>query len=246
MRVFFLDDSGNKVRSDRERYFCLGGFSVLGEDVPVFEQIQSALWALHDGLGLPGDELKFAHIGSDRDTKRKPNPLVRIGLDFTQRQDFILHALDLIASVPSLEIVASLVDKRVVYGDPPFVHAFKVLVERCEHSLRDKETHGLLFCDDENKQEKPMRELLSTGFSEYVSFIRIKETIAFIPSKESPGIQFADLVTGSIARAANFSDWRYLDRIISRVRKSNSGNWRGHGIKVYPRGNLVRKPEKNV
>ena len=86
-----------------------------------------------------------------------------------------------------------------------------------------------------------MRELLGQGSTEFMRFTRVKETIAFMPSVLSPGVQFADLVAGSIARAANRGDWGYLDVVMPKVRISNNGKWDGHGIKVFPRGGFPTK-----
>lgn len=235
MRVFFFDDSGQKTGIDIDRYLCVAGFSVSAADLPLVSEYQREIWSLHDGLGARGDELKFAHVGIPKDTEKKPNPLVRVGLDdFAERRDFVMAALRKLVSIPSLEIIGAVVDKKRAFGQPPMHHALIVLFERVEKSLMDKGTHGLMFCDEENKHEAPLRSLLDVGSTAYVKFQSIKETIAFLPSVSSPGVQFADLVAGSIHRAANKGDAAYLDILMPRVRRDGLNRWLGAGIKMFP------------
>ena len=246
MRIFFFDDSGQKKGYEIDRYLCVAGFSIAASDLPLLTLYQQEMWSLHDGLGLPGDELKFSHVGRGSDTEKKPNPLVRIGLtDFSQRRAFVMTALEKLTQIPSLEVIGALVDKKRAYGDPPMHHALTVLFERAEMSLNDKSTHGLMFCDDENKNETPLRALLDQGSTTYVKFESIKETIAFVPSVSSPGVQFADLVAGSIFRAANTGDTEYLQKLMPQVRRDFSGNWQGAGIKMFPTARFpveIKKP----
>jgi len=235
MRVFYFDDSGQKTGYTIDRYLCVAGFSVAASEVPLLARYQREMWLMHEGLGAQGDELKFAHVGKPTDTQKKPNPLVRVGLtEFEDRRGFVLASLHKLVQIPSLEIIAAVVDKKKAYGLPPMHHALTVLFERVEKSLADKKTHGLMFCDEENKNETELRQLLEVGSTAYVTFENIQETIAFVPSVSSPGIQWADLVTGSIHRAANKGDSAYLDILLPHVRRDGWGRWLGAGIKMYP------------
>lgn len=65
MRIFHFDDSGNKVSARDDRYFCLAGFSIDASDLPKLEMLRNSMWDVLPGLGLAGDELKFAHVGMD-------------------------------------------------------------------------------------------------------------------------------------------------------------------------------------
>ncbi|MEN9961841.1 MAG: hypothetical protein RIS66_254 [Actinomycetota bacterium] len=235
MRIFFFDDSGQKKGHDIDRYLCVAGFSIEAPDLPLLTHYQQEMWLLHEDLGKPGDELKFSHVGKGRDTEKKPNPLVRVGMtDFSERRHFVMQALSKLVQIESLEVIGAVVDKKKSFGPPPMHHALTVLFERAELSLQDKNTHGLMFCDDENKNEVPLRALLDAGSTNYVKFQNIKETIAFVPSVSSPGVQFADLVAGSIFRAANTGDTGYMEKLMPHVRTDSWGRWRGHGIKMYP------------
>ncbi len=235
MRIFFFDDSGQKKGYEMDRYLCVAGFSIAAADLPMLTQYQREMWLYHEGLGLSGDELKFSHVGKGSDTEKKPNPLVRVGMsEFSQRRGFVMEALLKLTKIPSLEVIGALVDKKRAYGAPPMHHALTVLFERAELSLLEKETHGLMFCDDENKNEVPLRALLDKGSTDFVQFQSIMETIAFVPSVSSPGVQFADLVAGSIFRAANNGDTEYMEKLLPRVRTDNRGRWLGAGIKMFP------------
>lgn len=246
MRIFFFDDSGQKKGYDIDRYLCVAGFSVAAPDLPLLTHIQQEMWSLHEDLGKPGDELKFSHVGKGSDSEKKPNPLVRVGMtDFPQRRQFVMTALSKLMQIESLEVIGAVVDKKRAFGAPPMHHALTVLFERAELSLQDKNTHGLMFCDDENKNEVPLRALLDAGSTNYVKFQSIKETIAFVPSVSSPGVQFADLVAGSIFRAANKGDTGYMEKLTSRIRTDSWGRWQGPGIKMYPTASFpveIKKP----
>lgn len=244
MRIFYFDDSGNKVSTGQgNRFFCLGGFSIDAQDLPLLKHHRDVMWKKHPGLGLPNDEMKFAHVASERDRPGKSNPLVRVGMDLDSRRRFVLEALQGLVSIKSLEIVAGLVDKPSAYGKPHFVHAMTVLMERSQMSLSEKSDFGIMFCDEENRNQTPLRDVLTQGSTDYVKLTHIKETVAFVPSHLSPGVQFADLVAGAISRAANSGDWGYMNIILPAVRRSSTGAWDRHGIKIYPRGNFPKKNE---
>lgn len=250
MRVFFLDDAGNRSAKSQERYFALGGFSVDADEIHLLREVQSQLWELHGGLGAPGDEIKFSHVGSIRNRPAKPNPLVREGLSREERREFIMEALSSLVKIPSIEVIVAVVDKKYSFGQPPFLHGLTVLSERVQKSLEEKGHRGMLICDEENTAHGAMRELFHTGGTEYVSFTNLLETISFVPSKWSPGIQMADIIVGSVARALNYDDYGYFDIIRPILRTSPTGKaWKGFGVAVFPNKEWPfknKRPGENV
>lgn len=235
MRVFFLDDAGNRTAKSSERYFALGGFSVDADEIHLLREVQQELWQQHEGLGALGDEIKFSHVASIRDRPNKPNPLVREGLSLAERREFILGALASLVKIPSIEAIIAVVDKKHAFGQPPYHHGLTVLSERVQKSFEEKGHRGMLICDEENTAQGAMRDIFHTGGTEYVAFTNLLETISFVPSKWSPGIQMADIIVGSVARALNYEDFRYFDLIRPILRTSPSGKaWKGFGVAVFP------------
>ncbi|MBD4583766.1 DUF3800 domain-containing protein, partial [Xanthomonas citri pv. citri] len=70
-------------------------------------------------------------------------------------------------------------------------------------------THALVLMDEEQADDKALREVMRNG-SEFLKYDRILDTIAFIPSEESIGIQVADLAAGAISRYFNSNDPGYV------------------------------------
>lgn len=230
-----MDDAGNRRDSRSEQYFALGGFSINADEVHLLKELQQRMWATNPDLGQRGDEIKFAHVGSNFDRRKSPNPLVRVGMDMNARRGFVIEALESLGKIPSIEAIVAVVDKKLAYGPKPYEHAMTCLTERLVHSLSEKSERGMFICDEEQRAQKDMREVLDSGGSWYVQFASIVETILFVPSVWSPGVQFADLVAGSVARAMNYGDTKYMKKIEPYLRKqTGTQRWQGFGIVVFP------------
>ena len=234
MRIFYVDDSGQRKKLSNDRYFILGGFGIDGREVPKLKKLQQELFATVQGMGAPGDELKFSSIGHNKHSLAIPNPFAREKIPLTERIQMIQNALDELGKIPSIEAIVAVVDKKYAFGAEPLEHAFRILMERIQISCEEKDKSTLIFSDEEQSAKKQFRELHDKNASQYVVYKNIVETISFVPSNLSAGIQFADLVAGSTSRMLNFGDQKYFEKLIPYLRTGANQKWRTFGLALFP------------
>lgn len=234
MRVLFVDDSGHRRGRPQEPYFCFGAFSV---DAAHLKQLERRLAVLKKHWGLqpmPADEIKFNQIGRDHDTQRRPNPLVRLGYDRPARIEFGYEVLRHLVAVPSTIVFGVGVDRRQLRpGESAIEWAFKLLTERFEFSLNNEDPRvGLIICDTDDVEDEAMRQAIYSG-SAWTNLPNIAETVMFVPSHHSPGVQFADFVAGSMGRWWNYRDDKYVERLLPNLSRTRHDDWRGAGLKSF-------------
>lgn len=235
MRVFFVDDSGQrKPVQGQKPWFCFGAISV---DASHVSELGHRLARLKKSWGLeplPGDEIKFNQIGRAHDTRRKPNPLVRLGYDQDERTQFGLDALKTLSKVKSLKVFGVGVDVETLRrGEVGADWAWKLLTERFEYSMNDETNKcALAICDQEDADDEAMRQALLYG-TEFTKLPSFPEPVMFVPSHLSPGVQFADLVAGAFGRWWNHRDDKYLQVLEPAIHRDAQGCWQAAGIKSF-------------
>lgn len=234
MRILFVDDSGHRRANAREPYFCFGGFSIHSEHVKQLGRRLDAIktkWKLDR---LPADEIKFNQIGRGHNTSKKPNPLVRLGYDMSARIQFGTEVLSHLVAIPGVRVFGVGVDRRQLrLGESAIDWAFLLLSERFEFSLNYEVPRvGLIICDSEDVEDEAMRRALYSG-SAWTKLPNIAETIMFVPSHHSPGVQFADFVAGAMGRWWNYRDDKYVRILAPVLQRTAHGAWRGAGLKSF-------------
>lgn len=91
--------------------------------------------------------------------------------------------------------------------------------------------------DEEQKSDKDLRRALRDG-SEYMNYDSVIDSIGFMPSEESIGIQIADLTVGAAGRHVNHNDDGYI-RTFARSLKRTGGPVNGRSFKIYPTGTFA-------
>jgi len=61
------------------------------------------------------------------------------------------------------------------------------------------------------------------------------ETVFFVPSELSIGIQLADMVAGCVFRMLEKKDHRFFDKIKNSIRCSPKGIFKGYGLVKVPK-----------
>jgi hypothetical protein len=165
--------------------------------------------------------------------RNKPHPLLDLGYDLDDRRNFALEALGEVGRLKSAEaIVVGIYKPDLTGGLSPECTALKLLCERFQMTLQRDRTCGLVVCDEEQKAQGAMRDVVDAG-SFFFNFTRIQETMMFVPSHLSPGVQLADFVCGAAARSWNWKDDTYL-KVVAPYLRRYRGSWRGAGLKSYP------------
>jgi hypothetical protein len=247
--MYYFDDSGDRSDDLTRPYFVLGGFGI---DADAVAELQDRIRKVARHYGFPlahPQELKFNQVGRAHDnTPSKPHWMLRAGmLDRDERRAFVYACLRELAETSTVKILAVAVDRRETYGPrKPIVHAIEPLLERIDFDCKDHTTKGLVVCDEEQADDEALRSVTRKG-SWYVRFFSIIDTLSFMPSTESIGVQLADLVAGSVSRYLNTGDAGYMRCIWSAFRKNEwDGRVNGYGIKVYPKGSCPHPPAQPV
>jgi hypothetical protein len=248
MYILFIDESGsvpppNKVR---QKHFVLGGIVI---PTGIWHNVRKDLDSVKSKYAICG-EIKWRffspHNADERNTMNH--------LDWPTKNQVREEVMDIIVKYKSIRIITSysVVDEayqREYIEDEHQLHwlCYKVLVERFQYYLQDKSRdvgqtiNGLVVCDHrERSQDMRLRSLHSDmvnqdrlNASQYKNLI---ETVFFVPSELSVGIQLADLVAGSVFRKLEKNDDRFFARIKGSMRTSSAGQLEGYGWVKVPKG----------
>jgi hypothetical protein len=224
-------------------YFVLGGFGIDAADlVDLRARIARVAKSFDFPMRYPY-EIKFGNVGKNKDDAKKPNWMVRAGLQMVQqRRALALSCLNELAEIDSVRAIAVAVDRKEAYGQL-VQRATESLLERINWDCRERgSTACLVFCDQEEANEEGLRHVTRNG-SSYMRFDRILDTISFMPSTDTVGIQMADLVAGAVSRYLNAGDPGFLRVIWPSLRRNeNTGAVIGYGLKFYPSGSCEPPP----
>lgn len=237
MRTYYFDDSGKRSLDPACPYFVVGGFGINANELPLLKNgLESVCHMYGFKTGYPR-ELKFNLIGRQKDNRAsRPHWLLQAGLNkMEERRAFVYSVLRKVSLIPSFEALTVAIDNRAIPEQKsPIEVAVTPLFERIQMNAQVHDRQALVMMDEEQAADKALRATLRNG-SQYVKYNRISDTIAFMPSEESPGVQVADLIAGSVGRHLNFDDPGYL-RVLWKRFAQKDGKANGIGTKLYPRG----------
>jgi uncharacterized protein DUF3800 len=218
-------------------FFVLGGFGIDANDVPSLKSRIREVAFDHAFCFDHPAELKFSHVGKTRNTMQSPNWMIRASLrEPVQRRALVYACFQTLCEIESVKVIVVAVDQRLTYGErSPILHAVQPLFERINLDCVDHGAYGLVVCDEEETEDRKLRQATRTG-SFYVQFSKLIDTISFMPSEESMGVQMADLIAGAFSRYLNSQDPGYVRIIWPKLRSNRAGRVNGFGIKVYPSG----------
>lgn len=247
MYILFVDESGtppNKPTTN-QRYFVLAGLVVPAAE---WKKLHDRLHGLKVRHGLRG-ELKWRYFAPGN--KDADNPM--LAMSFEERDQIRVQALQIVPSIKSLRVIASVVSISAIFGvrgvkgaEDVYRLAYKTLSERFQYYLQDlsrttgSEHYGMIVSDHRSAdRDRGLRahhqQLVDTSRSVFSTYSNLIETLFFAPSHLSTGIQFADLVAGSVWRKFERDDERCYKLIESSIRSSPAGTVDGFGIIRTPK-----------
>ncbi len=247
MHLFFIDDSGDP--SGSTTHFVLGG-AVISEDQ--WHKLSDLFSVACEKFKVQG-EIKWRLFGKKPRLGDRENPLSH--LSFEEKDALRKLLLESIAKFNSVKIIASVVHLPTIHLKHPLISpeniysmAYKALTERFQFYLQDLSRangavfHGILVCDRRNPgQDKLLRnfhqDLVKSNQHTTLRYSNLIETLFLAPSHQSIGLQFSDLVVGSILRFFESKDERWYDLI----RKSIQGHSDSEKLDSY---GLVRIPKE--
>lgn len=248
MRLYYFDDSGSrKWDDDEEKYFVMGGIGIDAVQVP---RLQTAVREAATLYGLPlgyPSELKFQHVGKSSSKPGDENWMIEAGLnDLKRRRALLFTVLRSVFLVPSTTAIAVAVDKKL-YGAQvsPIKSAVQPLIERVDYECQSRQEYALVALDIEKEQDGELRTLIRHG-SPFKQFHRLLDTIMFMPSEETLGVQVADLVAGSVARYLNRGDPGGVRHVWPYFYRNGMGTPNRYGFKIMPFGDVTPPPRQKI
>jgi hypothetical protein len=248
MYIVFIDESGQPggwnienscLTQDSSNYFTLCGFMIDADEIL---KVTKKLNDIKIQYGLKETtELKWSCSYS------------KLGLNF---EDYKNMKKDIITMLSQYEnsVIGIIMDKESCYKkrndiknhNDLYAFSLNLLMERVCMEITDR--HGrnstipaLMFADsrkndNNNKLDKELQiaylRARSMG-THYIHFPNFCESLVFIDSNYSAGIQCADLCAGAIHRNFESKDSTFFDLILPAIRCNKNHDIHGYGIKLY-------------
>jgi hypothetical protein len=248
MHLLFIDESGNPPPPGKSgvTHFVLGGVIIAEEVWPKLAADMKRLKLQYNVYG----EIKWRYFISGN---MKPDNTL-IHLNAAQRDSLRKDLLGALVKYKSVKVIAVVADIAQAYADATisndtvlYHRAYKAMTERFQYFLQDLERtsgqriNGLIICDnrnshaDDDKLRELHQRLISTDGSNTSNYQNLVEGLFIAPSHHSIGIQYADLVAGSIFRKVSADDSRFYDTIRPLIRCSEAGVIEGYGVVRIPK-----------
>jgi hypothetical protein len=245
MHLYFIDDSGDP--SGSTIHFVLGGVVIPGDQ---WHKLNDSFSYACEKFNVQG-EIKWRLFGKKPKPGDRKNPFAH--LSFEEKDELRKFLLESLVKFNSVKIIASVVHLPTIYSKYPditpedvYSMAYKPLTERFQYCLQDLSQasgttfNGILVCDHRNpRQDKLLRnfhqDLLKSNGHAASKYANLIETLFLAPSHQSIGLQFSDLVVGSILRYFEQNDEKWYKLIDKSIRRNpHSGKIDGYGLVRIP------------
>lgn len=248
MYLVFIDESGqpggwnNEIKEltpNNSRYFTLGGFMIEANNIL---EIESKLRDIKIKYGL--NEMKEIKWSSSYS---------KLGLNFEQYKNIKADIIKMISEYKN-SVIGIVMDKEYCYRNRKdiknhndiYAFALNLLMERVCMEISDREgrnakTPALMFTDsrkndNNNKLDKELQiaylRAKSLG-THYIKFPNFCESLVFLDSNYSCGIQCADFCAGAIHKKFEMNDETFFNLLQPGIRCNKQQNIFGYGIKIY-------------
>lgn len=247
MHILFIDESGTPPdpAKCRDNYFVVGGL-IIPEGV--WRRVYDQLHGMKVRRKLVG-ELKWRYFAESNNEDRNPMK----GMPQKGRNEIRSEMYTIIASIKSIRCLACIACIRAAYELPSVASAedlyyatYKPVSERFQYHLQEvskavgRTEMGIIVADHRGPKAdnrfRQAHERLIRPDSEYTSnYENLVESLFFLPSHLSVGIQFADIVAGAVWRKYEKNDDTCYRQLESSFRRSPSGVIEGFGIVKFPK-----------
>ncbi len=169
-----------------------------------------------------------------------------------ERDEIRTELYDIISAIRSVKTVACIASIDAAYNlphihnpDDLYHYTYKPLSERFQYHLQDvsrsvgRKENGIIIADHRGaKQDVRFREtherLIRPAGTYTSNYPNLIESLFFLPSDISIGIQLADMVAGAVWRKFEKGDDRWYKALEPSLRKNAQGDINGFGIIKFP------------
>jgi hypothetical protein len=252
VHILFIDESGTPPGPQklRDRYFVIGGIIIPEEK---WHRIRDGLLGLKLRRKIVG-EIKWRYFA--RDNTDAANPLKEMD---QETRDAIRKEIyeKLICGEKSVKTVGCVTCIRAAYDRPSintrddlYEYTYKPVSERFQYHLQDltrqvgRSELGIVVSDHRGQQDdkrfRAHHEALLRCDGDFISkYKNLVESLFFVPSDLSIGIQLADMVAGAIWRNYEKGDGKWFEMLKPSIRCSKDGKIDGFGIVKFPKSTWV-------
>jgi hypothetical protein len=261
MQIFFLDESGTPPSPDklRDKYFVVGGLVIPDG---VWGKTRDALVGMKLRRGIVG-ELKWRYFAPNNHDAA--NPVLKMDQEKRNEIRTELYqiicgnkSIKAIACVSCIEECYKIGHIRDC--DDLYHFTYKPLSERFQYHLQDisrtvgRPEPGIIVADHRgSKPDARFRKAHESLLNPHRIAIRLNanvvpspstltsnydhlvESLFFLPSDTSVGIQLADMVAGAVWRKFEKGDDFWYRALEPSLRKSPAGDVEGYGIVKQPK-----------
>lgn len=248
MHLFFLDESGTppSPTGHQDRYFVVGGLAIPDG---VWHKVRDSFHGMKVRRKING-EVKWRYFAAQNHDVA--NPMRE--MEQAQRDEIRIELYQIICATKSIKSMACVACIEAAYktsfvtcSDDLYHHTYKPLSERFQYHLQDlskivgRTETGIIVADHRGAKPdakfRQAHERLLKSESDYTSsYQSLIESLFFLPSDISVGIQLADMVAGAVWRKFEKDDDRFYRLLEPSIRKSPTGNVDGFGIIRFPKG----------
>ena len=247
MHILFLDESGtppppNKLR---DRYFVIGGLVIPDA---MWHKVRDLVNGMKIRRKLNG-ELKWRYFAERNQDDLNPMK----SLSQAQRNEIRTELYGIICSIKSIRSIACVTCIESAYqmptcksADDLYHFTYKPVSKRFQYHLQDlsrtvgRLETGMIVADHRgptpdlrfrNAHERLIAISSGDSKSDYPNLV---ESLFFLPSDISIGIQLADMVAGAVWRKFEKDDDYCYKQLEPSIRKSPGGIVEGFGIVKFP------------
>lgn len=248
MQMFFLDESGTppSPTGHRDRYFVIGGLAIPDG---VWHNVRDLFHGMKVRRKLNG-EIKWRYFTAHNNEDANPMK----GLTQAQRNEIRAEVYQIICATKSIKSMACVacIDaaynmQSVTCSDDLYHFTYKPISERFQYYLQDitkivgRLETGIIVADHRGSKpdatfRRAHERLLRSKADFTSSYQNLVESLFFLPSDISVGIQLADMVAGAVWRKFEKNDDFCYKLLEPSIRKSPSGDVNGYGIIRFPTG----------
>lgn len=248
MHILFIDESGTPPSPSKmkHKYFVIGGIIIPEER---WQRMRDNLLGLKLRCKIVG-EIKWRYFAPGNNEEVNPMKGMNRETRDAVRSEIYEKIICAEKSVRTLGCVtcikAAYARPTIKTRDDLYEHTYKPVSERFQYHLQDLtrqvgRVELRIVVSDHRGQEDDNRfrahhEALLRCAGDFVSkYKNLVESLFFVPSDLSVGIQLADMVAGAIWRNYEAGDSRWFEMLKPSIRCSSQGTIDGFGIVKFPK-----------
>jgi uncharacterized protein DUF3800 len=248
VHILFIDESGTAPgpTSVKHKYFVIGGIIV---PEGKWSKLRDLLVGLKIRRKIRG-EIKWRYFAPGntqaenpiRDRSQNERDEIR-----TEIYEKIVCADRSVKTIACVTCVAAAYERpSITEREDIYQYTYKPISERFQYHLQDltrevgRPEYGLIVSDhrgheDDKRFRSHHEELLHAGGDFTSKYHNLVESLFFVPSDLSIGIQLADMVAGAIWRKFEVRSDRWYRMLEPSLRCSKQGEVDGYGIIRFPK-----------